>query len=35
MLFELKGITIGMGKPEWGAPEDKKVFILKLGDKIE
>ena len=35
MLFELKGITIGKGKPEWGAPEDKEVFILKLGDRIE
>ena len=34
MLFELKGITIGKGKTEWGAPEDKEVFILKLGDKI-
>ena len=35
MLFELKGITIGKGNPEWGAPEDKEVFILKLGDRIE
>ena len=34
MLFELKEITIGMGNPEWGAPEDKEVFILKLGDRI-
>ena len=34
MLFELKGITIGKGKTEWGAPEDKEVFILKLGDRI-
>ena len=34
MLFELKGITIGKGNTEWGAPEDKEVFILKLGDKI-
>ena len=34
MLFELNGITIGKGKTEWGAPEDKEVFILKLGDKI-
>ena len=35
MLFELKGITIGVGNPEWGAPDDKEVFILKLGDRIE
>jgi len=35
MLFELKGITIGKGKTEWGAPEDKEVFILKLGNRKE
>lgn len=35
MLFELQGIRIGRGKPEWGAPMDKSVFILKLGTKIE
>lgn len=35
MLFELKEITIGMGNPEWGAPKDKEVFILKLGDRVE
>lgn len=34
MLFELKGITIGKGNTEWGAPEDKEVFILKLGKKV-
>lgn len=35
MLFELKGITIGKGKTEWGAPNDRGVFILKLGNKIK
>lgn len=35
MLFELKGITIGKGNTAWGAPEDKEVFILKIGDRIE
>ena len=34
MLFELIGISIGKGKIEWGAPEDKEVFILKLGRKV-
>lgn len=34
MLCELKEIKIGMGKPEWGAPEDREVFILKLGERI-
>ena len=34
MLFELKNIYIGVGNPEWGAPEKEEVFILKLGEKI-
>ena len=34
MLFELSEITIGKGKPEWGAPDDE-VFILKLGKRVE
>ena len=29
MLFKLDGISIGKGKPEWGAP-DHKTFILTL-----
>lgn len=33
MLFELKSVTIGKGKEEWGAP-NKDVFILKLGKRI-
>lgn len=27
-------VTIGIGKPEWGAPKEK-VFIIKLGKIIE
>jgi hypothetical protein len=34
MLFELDEMTIGKGKPEWGAPDDE-VFILKLGKRVE
>ena len=34
MTFECKGITIGKGKKEWGAP-DEDVFIIKLGERIE
>lgn len=34
MLFECKGITIGKGNPQWGAPTDKEVFIIKLGERI-
>jgi hypothetical protein len=32
MTFELEKITIGKGKPEWGAP-DEDVFIIKLGKR--
>jgi hypothetical protein len=30
MLREIESITIGMGKPEWGAPTDRQVFIIKF-----
>jgi len=30
-----EGITIGEGKPEWGAIPGKKYFILKIGDLIK
>ena len=33
MTFECKGITIGKGNPEWGAP-DTDVFIIKLGKRL-
>lgn len=33
MTFELEKITIGKGKPEWGAP-DEDVFIIHLGKRI-
>ena len=33
MTFEIKEITIGKGKPEWGAPKED-VFIIKLGERI-
>lgn len=33
MTFEIKEITIGNGKPEWGAPKED-VFIIKLGERI-
>jgi hypothetical protein len=35
MLIECKGISIGRGNPEWGAPVDEDVFILKLGKILE
>ena len=33
MTFKVKGITIGKGKSEWGAPREG-VFIIKLGARI-
>lgn len=33
MTFECKGISIGRGKSEWGAPEHE-VFIIKLGKRL-
>ena len=33
MMFEIERITIGKGKPEWGAPTEF-VFIIKLGKRI-
>ena len=34
MTFEIESITIGKGKPEWGAPEED-VFIIKLGMRVD
>lgn len=34
MLVECKGVTVGIGNPEWGAPENEEVFIIKLGKII-
>lgn len=35
MLFEYKGFKIGIGNPLFGAPEDKEVFIILLGKRID
>jgi hypothetical protein len=34
-LYELRGITVGRGREEWGAPTDRNVFRLHLGRRIE
>ncbi len=34
MVFKIVSITIGMGNPDWGAPTDREVFVIKLGRKI-
>ena len=33
MAFKCKGIRIGKGRSEWGAPEEE-VFIIKLGERL-
>lgn len=30
MLREIESISVGYGKPEWGAPTDRRVYIIKL-----
>lgn len=35
MVVKCRSIYIGYGRPEWGAPEDKEVYILDLGDIIK
>jgi len=35
MLVECKGLYSSLGIIEWGAPEGKQVFILKLGKILE
>lgn len=32
--IELKGITQGVGKSEWGAEEGEQYFVLSLGEII-
>lgn len=34
MTFTVEDIDIGKGKPEWGAPADRDVFIIKLGERL-
>lgn len=34
MTFVVESIDIGQGKPEWGAPADRDVFIIKLGERL-
>lgn len=35
MLYKIDSIDIGRGNPNWGAPTDKEVFIIKLGEKVK
>lgn len=35
MTFEVAGMECAKGNPQWGAPADKSVFIIKLGSRIK
>ena len=34
-LVELRDIWLTFGEVRWGAPRDKRVFTLRLGDVLE
>ena len=34
MIYEIKEIVTGYGNPDWGAPTDREVYIIKLGKRI-
>lgn len=34
MLFRVKFIGRGNGRPEWGAEPDKEYLVIRLGEKI-
>ena len=34
ITFTVSNIGIGTGNPEWGAPTDRPVFIIKLREKL-
>ncbi len=33
-MIQYKGFYCGNGRPEWGAPKNQRVYILKLGKII-
>lgn len=35
MRFEITGIDYGYGNPEWGAPTDREVIIIKFGGQAK
>ena len=35
MTYEVETIKVGIGKPEWGAPTNRKVFVIKLGRRAK
>ncbi len=35
ITLECKGISIGTGKPEWGAEPGKEYFVIRLGKMVD
>ena len=35
MTFKIKRIVLSYGNPKWGAPTDKEVFVIALGERCE
>ena len=35
MLFKIEDIYVGYGNPDWGAPVDKNVYVIKLGERVD
>ena len=34
MVFQCEGVTIGEGKPEWGAAPKTQYFVIKIGKRL-
>lgn len=34
MVWSIDGISIGQGRTEWGAPENKETFIIRLKERV-
>ena len=34
MTFAIEGKSYGYGNPEWGAPKDRKVLKIQLGERV-
>ena len=34
ITFKIEALFVGYGKPEWGAEEGQKYFVIKLGEKL-
>lgn len=34
IILECKGIEVGIGNPDWGAIENTKYFVIKLGCEV-